>query len=125
MIEKLMHKYALSQQGAKDLIKGVTACTLQNISFMFPVTMLYLFVQDLLSNSLQGKEMFYGIAAIGCLALIALVTYFQYNSTFLATYIETGTRRITLAEKLRKIPLSYFSHKDLADLTSTIMADCS
>lgn len=125
MIEKLMHKYALSQQGAKDLIKGVTACTLQNISFMFPVTMLYLFVQDLLSNSLQGKGMFYSIAAIGCLALIALVTYFQYNSTFLATYIETGTRRITLAEKLRKIPLSYFSKKDLADLTSTIMADCT
>lgn len=125
MIEKLMHKYALSQQGAKDLIKGIIACILQNISFMFPVTLLYLFVKDLLSNSLQGKAMFYAIAAIGCLALIALVTYFQYNSTFLATYIETGTRRITLAEKLRKIPLSYFSHKDLADLTSTIMADCT
>lgn len=41
MIEKLMHKYALSKQGAKDLIKGVIACTLQDIAFMLPVMLLY------------------------------------------------------------------------------------
>lgn len=125
MIEKLMHKYALSRQGAKDLIKGVIACTLQDIAFMIPVTLLYLFVKDLLANSLKGKALFYVIGAVVCLLIVALVTYFQYNSTFLATYVETGTRRITLAEKLRKIPLSFFSKKDLADLTSTIMADCT
>lgn len=125
MIEKLMHKYALSRQGAKDLIKGVIACTLQDIAFMIPVTLLYLFVKDLLANSLKGKALFYVIGAIVCLLIVALVTYFQYNSTFLATYVETGTRRITLAEKLRKLPLSFFSKKDLADLTSTIMADCT
>lgn len=125
MIEKLMHKYALSRQGAKDLIKGVIACTLQDIAFMIPVTLLYLFVKDLLANSLRGKVLFYVIGAVVCLLIVALVTYFQYNSTFLATYVETGTRRITLAEKLRKIPLSFFSKKDLADLTSTIMADCT
>lgn len=125
MIEKLMHKYALSRQGAKDLIKGVIACTLQDIAFMIPVTLLYLFVKDLLANSLKGKVLFYVIGAVVCLLIVALVTYFQYNSTFLATYVETGTSRITLAEKLRKIPLSFFSKKDLADLTSTIMADCT
>lgn len=125
MIEKLMHKYALSRQGAKDLIKGVIACTLQDVAFMIPVTLLYLFVKDLLANSLKGKALFYVIGAVVCLLIVALVTYFQYNSTFLATYVETGTRRITLAEKLRKIPLSFFSKKDLADLTSTIMADCT
>ena len=125
MIEKLMNKYALSRQGAKDLIKGVIACTLQDIAFMIPVTLLYLFVKDLLANSLKGKVLFYVIGAVVCLLIVALVTYFQYNSTFLATYVETGTRRITLAEKLRKIPLSFFSKKDLADLTSTIMADCT
>lgn len=41
------------------------------------------------------------------------------------TYVESGVRRITLAEQLRKIPLSFFGKKDLADLTSTIMADCT
>ncbi|MDD6568812.1 MAG: ABC transporter ATP-binding protein [Eubacteriales bacterium] len=125
MIEKLMHKYALSKQGAKDLIKGVIACTLQDIAFMLPVMLLYFFVKDLLANSLKGRAPFYIISSIVCLIIVALCTYFQYNSTFLATYVETGTRRITLAEKLRKIPLSFFSKKDLADLTSTIMADCT
>ncbi len=125
MIQKLMHKYALSRQGAKDLIKGVIACTLQDIAFMIPVSLLYLFVKDLLGNSLKGKNLFYVIASLVCLLIIFAVTYFQYNSTFLATYVETGTRRISLAEKLRKIPLSYFSKKDLADLTSTIMGDCT
>ena len=36
MIKKLQKKYALSEQGAKDLIKGCLACVLQNLSFMFP-----------------------------------------------------------------------------------------
>lgn len=125
MIEKLMHRYALSRRGAKDLIKGVVACTLQDISFMFPVTFLYLFVKDLLANNLKGKTLFYVIGAVVCLIVVFTITLWQYNSTFLATYVETGTRRITLAEKLRKIPLSFFSKKDLADLTSTIMADCT
>lgn len=125
MIEKLMHRYALSRRGAKDLIKGVVACTLQDISFMFPVMLLYLFVKDLLANNLKDKTLFYVIGAIVCLIIVFTITLWQYNSTFLATYVETGTRRITLAEKLRKIPLSFFSKKDLADLTSTIMADCT
>ena len=125
MIEKLMHRYALSRRGAKDLIKGVVACTLQDISFMFPVTLLYLFVKDLLANNLKDKTLFYVIGAVVCLIVVFTITLWQYNSTFLATYVETGTRRITLAEKLRKIPLSFFSKKDLADLTSTIMADCT
>ena len=49
----------------------------------------------------------------------------QYRATFLSTYIESGVRRRTLAEKLRKIPLSFFGKKDLADLTNTIMSDCA
>lgn len=125
MIEKLMHKYALSRQGAKDLVKGVAACTLQDIAFMFPVMLLYFFVKDLLDGSLKGKAVFYIIASIVCMLIVFGITLWQYNSTFLATYVETGTRRITLAEKLRKIPLSFFAKKDLADLTSTIMADCT
>ena len=125
MIEKLMHKYALSRQGAKDLIKGVVACTLQNISFMFPVTLLYLFVKALLNGNVRNNTTFFVGGAIICLFVIFCITLWQYNSTFLATYVETGTRRLALAEKLRKIPLSFFAKKDLADLTSTIMADCT
>ncbi len=126
MIEKLQHRYALSERGAKDLVQGVIACTVQNIAFMFPVSLLYFFVGDLLDGGIHGSRIaFYVVGALFCLALIYGITYWQYNTTFLATYVETGTRRITLAEKLRKIPLSFFGKKDLADLTSTIMADCT
>lgn len=125
MIEKLQRKYALSEQGAKDLMKGCIACALQNISFMFPVAMLYWLVKDLLGGGCQGKALFYIIGCGACVAFIMLTTWFQYNSTYFATYAESGIRRISLAEKLRKIPLSFFGKKDLADLTSTIMADCT
>ncbi len=126
MIEKLQKKYALSQQGAKDLIKGCIACAFQNLSFMFPVGLLYYLVGDLMDEGVHGdRKIFYIVGCLIALALIMLTTWFQYNATYFATYIESGVRRITLAEKLRKLPLSFFGKKDLADLTSTIMADCA
>lgn len=126
MIEKLQQKYALSKQGAKDMIKGIFACVLQNLSFMFPVGLLYYLVGDLMQGGIKGRRgAFYITGCIICVAVIMLITYFQYNSTYFSTYIESGVRRISLAEKLRKIPLSFFGKKDLADLTSTIMADCA
>ena len=126
MIQKLQKKYALSEQGAKDLIKGCLACALQNISFMFPVGLLYFLVDDMVSGGVTGGRIwFYIIGCVVAVGLILLSTWFQYNATYFATYIESGVRRITLAEQLRKIPLSFFGKKDLADLTSTIMADCA
>ena len=125
MIEKLQKKYALSEQGAKDLIKGCIACVFQNISFMFPTSLLYFLVRDLLDNTVQEHVFLYLIGCAVCIIFIFITTYFQYNATYFATYVESGVRRITLAERLRKIPLSFFGKKDLADLTSTIMADCT
>lgn len=123
--EKLKHKYALSDQGAKDMIKAFISVTVSDIVLMFPVGMLYFLVKDYLDDSLKGHGGFYLVGSLICLALIALTTYIQYNATFLSTYVESGVRRITLAEKMRKIPLSFFGKKDLSDLTSTIMADCA
>ena len=126
MIRRLQKRYALSEQGAKDLIKGCFACVLQNISFMFPVGLLYCMVSDLMNGGVpESRFPFYIAGCILCVGLILLTTYFQYNATYFATYTESGVRRITLAERLRKIPLSFFGKKDLADLTSTIMADCT
>lgn len=126
MIEKLQRKYALSRQGAVNLIKSCIACVFQNISFMVPVSSLYFLVKDLMNGGIpEGKGIFYGAGCALCVAFILIATYFQYNAVYFNTYIESGVRRITLAEKLRKIPLSYFGKKDLADLTSTVMADCA
>ena len=123
--EKIQHKYALSEQGAKDMIKAFVSVTISDIVLMFPVGMLYSLVKDYMGETLSGRGAFYLAGSMICLALIAVTTYIQYNATFFATYVESGVRRITLAEKLRKIPLSFFGKKDLSDLTSTIMADCA
>ena len=56
MIKKLQKKYALSEQGAKDLIKGCLACVLQNLSFMFPVGLLYYLVSDLMNGGVPGGK---------------------------------------------------------------------
>lgn len=126
MIKTLQRRFALSRQGAVDLIKGCIACVLQDISFMFPVGLLYNFVIDIMNGGVNGSRIaFYGVGALVCLCLIFVVTWFQYNATYLATYVESGVRRISLAEQLRKIPLSFFGKKDLADLTNSIMGDCA
>ncbi len=126
MIKRLQKRYALSEQGAKDLVKGCLACVLQNLSFMFPVGLLYFLVGDLMNGGVPGEKLaFYIVGCAACIGLILITTFIQYNATYFATYRESGVRRITLAERLRKIPLSFFGKKDLADLTSTIMADCT
>lgn len=126
MIKKLQRRFALSEKGAKDLVKGCIACAFQNISFMFPVWILYMIVADLMSGGIAGgRRALYAAGCAVCVLLIMITTYFQYNATYFATYEESSVRRITLAERLRKIPLSFFGKKDLADLTSTIMADCT
>lgn len=125
MIEKLMHKYALSKQGASDMIKAIISATISNIILMVPVALLYYLVRDYMAGNLGDKVLFYVARCLITFVLIGISTYIQYNATFLSTYVESGVRRVTLAEKLRKIPLSFFGKKDLSDLTSTIMNDCA
>ncbi len=126
MTEKLKRRFALSEKGAADMIKGSVFCALQNIAFMFPVGLLYMLVSDMQAGSLsRSKIPLYVVGCLLCAVLIVIATKFQYDGTYLVTYVESGVRRVSLAEKLRKIPLSFFSKKDLADLTSAIMNDCA
>ena len=124
MIEKIQYATASSPEGAKGLVKGVLACAFQNMAFMLPTCLLYFWVKDLLNGTTSGKAVFYLLGCIVCFGLILLTTWFQYNGTYFTTYKESGIRRLALAERLRKLPLSFFGKRDLADLTSTIMADC-
>lgn len=124
MIKYLERRYALSHKGAVDSIKGILSCALQNISFMVPVSLLYFLVSDVIKGTLNSDRIpFYGIGSLLAALFIVLCTCLEYDNTFLVTYVESGVRRVGLAEKLRKIPLSFFGKKDLADLTSSIMND--
>ncbi len=119
----LMKRFALTEKGAADMLKAILAVTAANIALMTPVWLLFAFTGDYLSGTAAGRWAYYLLFAAACLVLIFLPNVWQYNATFFATYVESGKRRVSLAEKLRKLPLSFFGKKDLADLTNTIMAD--
>ena len=130
MTQKLQHWFALSETGAKDLTKAVLWCFVCNLSLMFPVGVVLLTAQCLLDCLEAGgspMENFWRCtgAALAVLALLFVLHWFQYASLYLATYQESANRRVSLAEHLRKLPLSFFGSRDLSDLTATMISDCS
>lgn len=130
MTKKLQHLFALSEKGAKDLIKAVLWCFVCNISLMLPVGVVLFTVQyllDCMGNGGNPVNEFWIYVGGGLVILILLFIFhwFQYASLYLATYKESASRRVNLAEILRRLPLSFFGNRDLSDLTSTMIADCS
>lgn len=126
MIQYLMKKYALTQQGAKDFLKATIHFILSNLLLMLPASLLFLLVQDLISGHIPTSHYYIlSLGIFGILVLMFVVYYFEYNCSFFLTYKESGKRRIQLAERLRKLPLSFFAHKDLTDMTNVILNDAT
>ena len=126
MLNFIMKKYALSRQGAKDLIIATISCVVHNLTLMLPVSLLYLLVSDLMGGGVPQNHLWIYIVGMVAAVLLILFSYrWVYGATYYATYKESSVRRISLAEKLRKLPLSFFGKRDLSDLTTTIMADCT
>ena len=130
MIKKLQHIFALSEKGARDLVKAVIWCFVCNLALMFPVGAVLFTVQHLLGclegggSPMDGFWIYVGFALV-VLILLFVLHWFQYASLYIATYRESANRRVSLAETLRRLPLSFFGNRDLSDLTSTMIADCS
>ena len=129
MIGRLQHVFALSEKGAKDFVKAVAWYFVCNVSLMFPVGAVMAVVQYLL-NVLEYKDGMgnlwtYTGTGLLVLAVLFVLHYFQYAALYLATYKESASRRISLAETLRRLPLSFFGNRDLSDLTATMISDCS
>ena len=119
MLRKL---FALTEQGAKDLKKGIIASVFTSLSLMMPMGLL----QPLLGMETATPSL--GAYAGMCLVLLVIIFlthYIQYRCTYIAAYAESAQRRIGLAEKLRTLPLSFFGKRDLSDLTTTMMSDCN
>lgn len=129
MLKFLQNRLALSTKGAKDFCRGVIFTTILDISLMFPAMYLFLFLQDYLQPLWNPEQkfahdlFFYVFLAGGFILVSFLIATLQYKSTFTLVYDESASRRISLAEKLRKLPLAFFGEKNLSDLTSTIMTD--
>lgn len=107
------------------MIAATVGCALKNIIVMVPVSLLFLFVNDILKGTLAGHTILYVVGIVVCLVLIFLAELLEYNTCYFSTYKESGVRRIALAERLRKLPLSFFGKKDLSELTTSIMGDCA
>lgn len=123
MLRKL---FSLTEQGAKDLKKGIIASVFTSLSLMLPMGLLLMLVMQLLQPLLGIEAAAPSLGAYTgmCLALLVIIFlthYIQYRCTYIAAYAESAQRRIGLAEKLRTLPLSFFGKRDLSDLTTTMM----
>lgn len=125
--ENLRRKYALTEQGLKNTKKGALWTVIVNLTVMCGIGILYLLMtafMDTLNDGvpLPGAGMFISLTVI--FVILSLVTHVQqYRTTYGLVYNEVRTTRLTLAERLRRLPLGYFGKRDLADLTETLMGD--
>lgn len=128
MVKYFKKLFGLSERGAKDLVKASFACAATNIALMLSIGILVQLLSQTVPFLMQGGALtlnvaLYIVLGIVVLAVIFVCSYIQYNCTYIASYTESANRRVHLAEKLRKLPLSFFGQRDLADLTTTLMTD--
>lgn len=127
----LRRRFALSEKGARDFCRGVAWTTVFDIVLMLPAVFVFVFFDDTLRPLLGGTPStghglaYYALLALAFMAVMYAVGVFQYRSTYTSVYDESANRRISLAEKLRRLPLAFFGEKNLSDLTATIMDDCT
>ena len=128
MTRYFQNRFALSEKGARDLQRGILFSTLLNMALMLPPTYLFLFLMEYVGQHhgpQQPSLWLYLLLAAGLAAVMFVVSRWQYDSTYTTVYNESAQRRISMAEKLRRLPLAFFGERNLSDLTSTIMEDCT
>ncbi len=120
--EKIQGYFSLTEKGVHNVFKAAFLSFLKFMSFMFPPILVFLFLQDIVNKTLKPITFYLGI-----LVVIAIVMYVilekEYTRTYDATYEESIDLRINIAQKLKELPLSYFSTHNLAELSQTVMMD--
>lgn len=127
MLKEMLY---LSDTGVKHLKKAVFADVLVNMTIMMTMFPVLMFLDEMLQPLIGGQAsnpslFFYPALSFFILLVLYFVYSFEYENTYNAAFRESATRRIDLAEKLRKLPLSFFGQKDLPQMTSVIMEDCT
>lgn len=126
MTRYFQDRFALSEKGAKDLQRGIFFSTLLNLALMLPPSYLFLFLMERIgTHTGQHSLWFYLLLAVVLAVVMFVVARWQYDSAYTTIYTESAQRRIRLAEKLRRLPLAFFGERNLSDLTSTVMEDCT
>lgn len=128
MYKYLEQRFALSEEGARTFVKGVFWTAWHYISLMLPLSFTFLFLMEYMKKiqnpEAEVHELWVYIAiAVAIFVVMFALYWLSYGATYDSVYLESKKRRISLAEKLRKLPLAFFGKKNLSDLTATIMAD--
>ena len=127
---RIQDAFALTDQGMKDFMRGAGFCALANLMLMLPIVVLYFVASDFVrylgepAVGLPGMAP-YVVGIVAALAVMFVTQMWEYRATYTVVYQESARKRIAIAERLRLLPLSFFGKRDLADLTSVIMKDCS
>ena len=125
--EQLKKKYALTDKGLANTKKGAAWTVVVNLTMMAGMGILYYLMQGYMNTLTSGAPLPKAWVFLGLVAAFVVLSFLthleQYHTTYGLVYREIKDTRITLAERLRKLPLGYFGKRDLADLTETIMDD--
>ena len=128
MVSYFMKRYAMSEKGAINLKKAILSHTLVNLTKLFAPIIAFMFLFQYI-GILKGIES-YNFTPVHYIALIVimmiimfLIARWDYVRLYTNVYNESASSRIGLAERLKKLPLSYFGKRDLADLAETMMND--
>ena len=125
--KEFQKRYALSDQGLANVKKGAFWTVIVNLVVMFGAGILYMlmkaYMSTVITDSSLPKAWIFIVLVIGFLLLSFITHLEQYKATYGLVYGEVRQMRISIAERLRKLPLGYFGKRDLADLTETIMGD--
>ena len=122
LIKKLQDTFALTETGAQGLIKASIGAFFAQISYMFPVMLVMFFVDGVLNNKLKSPGFFISTTLLVGLVMYVII-YINYNLLYTETYRESANLRIDIANRLKELPLSYFSNHDISDLSQTVMSD--
>ena len=130
-MSKLQKALFLSDKGYSDLKKAIFACTLTNLAMLLPFCVTVMIFSEILTPLAGGGPirwsrvwMLWG-AGIAAAVLVFLAAKNDYRKTYIASYKESNATRLRIAEHLRKLPMNFFNTKDLSELTTNMMADCS
>ncbi len=129
MKKYLQERYSLSTEGANNVFKSIVSSSLLDLSYILPMFLAFVFIKQYSDRFFGNQEeinlsiIHYGAIILAALILMYLLAVNDYKKTFVPIYDESVKTRINLTEKLKKLPLSYFSKKDIADLSATIMSD--
>lgn len=129
MNKYFMRKYAMSEKGANNLSKAIFSRTILNFTKLFPTIIAFMFLSQYL-GSIEGIKTARELTFNNYLVIIAImvlvmfiVARWDYTRLYTNVYMESSNIRVDIANRLKKLPLSYFGKRDLTDIASTMMGD--